>query len=95
MVRGSLAEANEREAWRWLLQFVDDFRGSGPAGRGALIEAAPAATGANRYDAALAALVEHLCAEADMSTPAWTSDEWRVAEPWWFVAGLPGLEAAA
>ena len=49
----------------------------------------------NRYDAVIAALVEYLCVEAHIAIPHWTSEPARFAEPWWFPAGLPGLEAAA
>lgn len=91
----AIADDRPEEAWRWMLQFVDDFRGSSPGGRAMLVGPAPPRTGASRYDAAIAALVEHLCAHAGMATPTWTGDPERFAEPWWFVAGLPGYQAAA
>lgn len=78
-----------------MLQFVDDFRGSSRAGKLLLVQESPALTGSNRHDAALAALVEHLCAQAAVEIPAWTWEPPRLAKPWWFVAGLPALEAAA
>lgn len=91
----SLQGRGEDEALRWILQFVDDFRGSSPQGRTSLIVDPPQLIGDNRYDAALAALVEHLCAEAALAVPRWTSQPERFAEPWWFVAGIPDYEAAA
>lgn len=91
----SLREADEAEAWRWLLQLVDDFRGAPDARRAGLVAEAPPSCGDRRHDAALAALVEHLCAQSALPTPAWTGEDWRFAEPWWFVAGLPALEAPA
>ncbi|MHB1533317.1 MAG: hypothetical protein ACYC1D_01640 [Acidimicrobiales bacterium] len=94
-IAAALAGGEDGEPWRWLLQFVDDFRGSSSAGRAILVEAVPPVTGDRRYDAAIAALVEHLCAGAGMVAPAWTGDPERFAEPWWFVAGLPGYRAAA
>lgn len=93
-IRTSLASGDERTAWRWLAQFADDFRGSSSPGCAWLVQDRPPLTGDRRYDAALAALVEHLCAEARVAAPAWTSDPSRFAEPWWFPAGLPALEAA-
>ena len=48
-----------------------------------------------RFDAAIAALAEFLCTEAGLPYPAWTEDEKRFAEPWWFVSGLRGFEATA
>lgn len=94
-IRRSLGRDDEREAWRWMLQFVDDFRGSSRPGKAFLVQEPPALTGSNRHDAALAALVEHLCAQADVGIPSWTWEPQRLADPWWFVAGLPGLEATA
>lgn len=82
-------------AWRRLLDLVDDFRGSPPAGKRWLVEQAAPLTGDRRHDAALAALVEFLCAEAGMVAPDWTDEPERFAEPWWFVSGLPGFEAMA
>lgn len=94
-IGAALAGGREAEAWRWLLELVDDFRGSSPSGRASLVGTPPPSTGALRYDAAIAALVEHLCAEAGMATPVWTGSPERFVEPWWFVAGLPGYRAAA
>jgi hypothetical protein len=89
-----LSSSDEQTAWRWLAQFADDYRGSSPRGRTWLVEDVPRLVGDRRYDAALAALVEHLSAEAGTAAPAWTSEPSRFAEPWWFPAGLPALEAA-
>lgn len=94
-IRRSLERHDEGEAWRWMLQFVDDFRASSRAGKMLLVQEPAALTGSNRHDAALAALVEHLCAQAGVGVPPWTWEPERLANPWWFVAGLPGLEAAA
>ncbi len=92
-VARSLAVGHDGEAWRWLLQFTDDFRGSSPRGRYWLVSNAPPSTGEIRYDAAIAALVEHLCVESGIPIPRWTWDPLRIVEPWWFVADLPALEA--
>ncbi|MCL4445692.1 MAG: hypothetical protein M1134_02280 [Actinobacteria bacterium] len=92
----SLKEGQERTAWRWLMQFIDDFSGSSPRGRASLVRDPPTEfTGDRRYDAALAALVEHLCVKFDVTIPSWTDDPRCFAEPWWFVAGLPGYRAVA
>ena len=98
-IAGRIAEALSRDdgsgAWRWLMQFVDDYRGSSPAGRSLLVRTPPPPTGDRGYDAALAALVEHLCASNGAPAPGWTDEPERFAEPWWFVAALPALRAAA
>ncbi len=91
----ALASDREGEARRWLFQFVDDFRGSSPGGQVALVQGAPPLTGDQRYDAAIAALVEHLCAAAHQVPPKWTGERERFAEPWWFMAEMPGYRASA
>jgi hypothetical protein len=91
----SLRVEGEKSAWRRLLDFVDDFRGSSRPGRLALVETAPMSCGDVRFDAAMAAIAEFLCDEAAIPWPAWTDGpEWFV-EPWWFVSGLRGYEAMA
>lgn len=90
-----LADEGQAPAWRRLLDFVDDFRGSPTAGKRWLVEDAPASCGDNRFDAAVAALAEFLCTEAGLPYPAWTDDAERFADPWWFVSGLGGFEAMA
>ena len=91
----SLASNREGEARRWLFQFVDDFRGSSLGGQVALVQDPPPLTGDQRYDAAIAALVEHLCAVAHQVPPKWTNEQERFAEPWWFMAEMPGYRASA
>lgn len=94
-VADALARGDEDEAWRWLLQFVDDYRGSSGAAKALLTAERPPLTGDRRYDAAIAGLVEHLSAQSGNEVPDWTSEPARFAEPWWFVAGLPGYRASA
>jgi len=91
---GCLIEADEVTAWRWLIELVDDFRGSAPSSREALVSETPSPIGDSRYDAAMAALVEYLCAEAGLAVPPWTSEPFRFVEPWSFPSGLPGLYAS-
>jgi hypothetical protein len=90
-VRSCLAEGDEATAWRWLVQFADDFRGSGEGAKASLVSTEAPSTGDRRYDAAIGALVEHLCAENGVPAPAWTDAPFRSAEPWWFPAGLRDL----
>ncbi len=90
-----LADDGQVSAWRRLLDFVDDFRGSPTAGKRWLLQDAPSSCGDRRFDAAIAALAELLCSEAELPYPVWTDDPERFAEPWWFVSGLRGFEAMA
>jgi transcriptional regulator with XRE-family HTH domain len=90
-----LVSEGRTSAWRRLLDFVDDFRGSSTADKRWLAGGAPAGCGERCFDSAIAALVEFLCTEAGLSYPAWTDDPECFAAPWWFVSGLPVLEATA
>ena len=94
-IKAMLAVEGKESAWRRLLDFVDDYRGSSRPGQRSLVADAPPLIGDGRFDAAIAGLVEFLCAEAGMSAPEWTDDPARFVEPWWFVSGLPGFEAMA
>lgn len=94
-VRTILHDEGERGAWRRLLDFVDDFRGSSRSGRSWLVAEEPPPCGDARFDAAMAALAEFLCDEAGLPWPPWTEGPRRFVEPWWFVSGLPGFEAMA
>ncbi|WP_049755156.1 hypothetical protein [Acidimicrobium ferrooxidans] len=84
-----------RSAWREVLDFVDDVRGSSRLGKAWLVADPPPLCGDTRFDAALAGIVEFLCNEAGIAAPSWTTEATRYVEPWWFVAGLPGYEAMA
>ena len=84
-----------RATWRRLLDFVDDFRGSSRTGKGWLIETSPHVTGDPRVDAAIAGVVEELCAENALPVPSWVDEPSRFVAPWWFVNELPGYEATA
>jgi transcriptional regulator with XRE-family HTH domain len=84
-----------RASWRRLLDFVDDFRGSSRTGRRWLIETSPRLTGDSRVDAAIAGVVEELCAESALPVPSWVDETSRFVAPWWFINGLPGYEATA
>jgi len=94
-IRDAIMSGDEKTAWRWVIGFLDDFRGSSPQGSVFLVSEPPAIIGDARYDATLAALAEHLCTEAGLPIPSWTWEDARMAKPWWFPAGLPGFEAMA
>lgn len=94
-LREILHQEGERGAWRRLLDFVDDFRGSARPGQEWLVAEEPPSCGDARFDAAVAALVEFLCDEAGLNWPRWTDAPGRFVEPWWFVSGLRGYEAMA
>ncbi len=84
-----------RGSWRRLLDFVDDFRGSSRAGKVWLTEAAPRLVGDPRVDAAIAGIVEELCARDNLKAPDWVDEPERFVTPWWFVNEVPAFEAIA
>jgi hypothetical protein len=97
-IRKILREEGDAGAWRRLLDFVDDFRGSSVAGKGWLVAESPPRCGDVRFDAAMAAFAEQLCLETDeagTAVPDWVNEPGRSVEPWWFVSGLRGFDAMA
>ncbi len=96
-VRQALEQSASRdgEALRIAFGFVAHFDHAHAEERVRLVERRPPSTGDARYDALLAALVEHLCAKTGTPIPAWVEDPERFIEPWWFVSGLSRLHASA
>jgi hypothetical protein len=95
-VREALAPTGggEAEARRLAFGFVAAFDAASPEERAKMVQRPPS-TGDPRYDALLAALVEHLCAQRGVAVPAWVDGPDRFLEPWWFVSGLRRLHASA
>ena len=60
-----------------------------------MVSASPDTTGDVRYDALVAALVEHVCVRWALPVPAWVEDPDRFLGTWWFVSGLRSLHALA
>ena len=77
-------------------EFLDAFyTETDPARRQAMIDAEPPRIGAERHDAYVGAIGEHLARRWGLDIPPWTDAPWReVADPW-FVGmmgkGLSGL----
>ncbi len=87
------APQRQRDALRLLFAFADDFRGSSPPGKAALIAQEPPLTGRSRFDAALAATAELFAREAAIAAPAWVDEPSRFLESWWFPSGNPAFDA--
>jgi hypothetical protein len=83
------------EARRLAFAFVESFDRAGESDRLRMIHDRPDAVGDARFDALLAALVEHLGAKASIPPPAWTEDPDRFLDTWWFMSGLRSLHADA
>lgn len=88
-IRALLKRGRESTAFRQLIQVADDLGREHGALRTALTVAPPGLVGDSRFDAFLAALVEHRLAEEQLPTPTWTSQPRRYLHEPWFVVDLP------
>ncbi|PPF56306.1 helix-turn-helix domain-containing protein [Clavibacter californiensis] len=84
----SLSSRRGDHAVRHFIQLADDLAAEHGSVRFVLAIAEPAPTGAQHWDAAIAALVEHRLEEEGLPVPAWVaSDERRLADEWTFGSG--------
>lgn len=72
--------------------FLDDWRRTPPSRRASLVASPIGEAGRDadrrRWAAFFAAMVDQLCAEAGLESPAWTTrSAYRLKEPWFLVPG--------
>src|SRR5690242_4797478 len=79
--------------WKLVWEFLEEYRWEPAESRVELLASQPDLTGDERWDALLAALDEHLLAQADLAPPAWA--EARVLRWAWFPAELAVQRADA
>jgi hypothetical protein len=79
---GLLADADESLRWRFVAEFLEEYRWEPPDGRVGLLADEPAGTGDERWDVFLAALAEHLAARDGRAAPSWA--EFRSLRRFWF-----------
>ncbi|MFC7550507.1 hypothetical protein [Plantactinospora sp. GCM10030261] len=72
--------------WKLVWEFMEEYRWEPGETRIGLLQDEPGPTGDVRWDSLLAALAEHLLAQADLAPPAWV--EARVLRRAWFPAEL-------
>lgn len=77
---------DQRVRWKLVWEFLEEYRWEPADTQARLLQAEPAHVGDERWDALLAALAEHLCAQHDLAPPAWA--EPRVLRRAWFPAEL-------
>jgi transcriptional regulator with XRE-family HTH domain len=95
LVRELLVRDDEANALRVVWQLADDLVKVEPALRVALAVTPPATTDDARFDALLAAVVDHVLVSARLPRPGWLDEPTRsLAEPW-DVESVPALRAAA
>jgi len=76
----------DQTRWKLVWEFLEEFRWEPADTRVTLLLDEPEQTGDERWDALLAALAEHLLAQADVAPPQWA--EARVLRRPWFPAEL-------
>jgi len=86
---------DRHEALRWAAQFVADFERAPRNVRTKMVLEVPAATDDHRWDALLAAVVEHVCFHHGLPVPGWTFAPGRFLDRWWFVSPYRSLHASA
>lgn len=95
-IAASLADNHREDAVRHFIQLADNLAAEHDETRYALTIAAPGKTGEKRWDAAIAALVEHRLDEESLPAPRWARDEDRtLARAWTFGAGTYDLPVEA
>ena len=95
IVRARLVEGDDENALRAVWQLAADVGDGDPALRVALCVAPPAPTGDQRFDALLAAVVDHLLGADRLPVPSWVSDASRVLSSPWDVEPVESLRAQA
>jgi transcriptional regulator with XRE-family HTH domain len=94
LIRGDLAAHEEETAFRRLLQINNDLAAEHDVIRVALCAAPAPPTGDDRFDAFVAALVEHHLERDGLPVPAWCAAPPPLPEPW-FVVDLPAFREDA
>jgi hypothetical protein len=79
---GLLAGADESMRWRFVAEFLEEYRWEPVETRHHLLEQEPAGTGDEHWDVFLAALAEHVAARDGRDGPAWAGI--RSLRRFWF-----------
>ena len=85
----------DERAFRAIFQLIDDFRSVDPDLQEDLVRESPDETGDPRFDAFLAATVEHLTFHAGISAPAWARGRDAVLPSFWFPSPFSSTHARA
>lgn len=89
------SDGGHQRAFRIIFQLMDDFRSVDPDLGSELVREMPDETGDARFDAFLAATVEHLAFHAGVSVPSWARDRDALLPSFWFPSPYPGTHARA
>ena len=77
-------EGRDERAFRTIFQLLDDFRSIDPDLQSELVREEPDLTGDPRFDAFLAATVEHLTFHASIPVPQWATERDALLPWFWF-----------
>jgi hypothetical protein len=77
-----LVGADDRVRWRFVAEFLEEYRWEPAAVQSRMLADEPASTDDEHWDVFLAALAEHLAAREGRAAPGWT--EYRALERFWF-----------
>lgn len=84
-IRRSLAERDADDAFRQVIQFVDDAGRADVVTARAAVRLEPESTGDKRWDALLAGIAEYVSRRAGFPVPGWASAPGRFLRRFWFV----------
>jgi len=90
---GWLARSIPSELWRYVAEFLEEYRHEPPETRFSLLAEEPSTTGDEHWDVFLAALAEHLAARDGRAGPDWA--ERRQLRTFWFPFNTPAARADA
>jgi hypothetical protein len=94
-VRERLDAGDENDARRVVWQYAAHLIAADPAERAALAADPPDPTGDERFDALLAAVVDHLLTVVGVPVPPWVEEPWRFLAVPRDVEPVPALREAA
>ena len=77
-----LVSADESLRWRFVAEFLEEYRWESAESRGSLLNTEPDGTGDEHWDVFLAALAEHVAARDGRDGPAWAAS--RSLRRFWF-----------
>ncbi|GGJ75045.1 hypothetical protein GCM10010123_01290 [Pilimelia anulata] len=85
LMRPLLAEGAADEAFRYVVQFLDNLRDADTIVRSAAVRAEPEALGDARWDALLAGVAEYVSGRQGSPVPGWACAPGRFLRRFWFV----------
>jgi hypothetical protein len=93
VLAGWLREAEPREQWRMVAEFLHEYKHEPPGERLALLREEPPPTGDENWDAFLTGLAEHLAAKEGRAAAPWTEE--RLLPHFWLPFNTPAARVDA